>query len=38
MHQPAGPTTTSEEAGDGEVFAAMLTELQAIRKALEDKA
>lgn len=35
MHQPTGPTTTSEAPAEGEVFAAMLTELRAIRNALE---
>ena len=35
MHQPAGPAATGEEPGGGDVFAAMLTELQAIRKAVE---
>ena len=35
LHQPSGPATTSEEPGEGDVFAAMLTELQAIRKAVE---
>ena len=35
MHQPSGPAATGEEPGEGDVFAAMLTELQAIRKAVE---
>lgn len=35
MHSPAGPATTSEPGSDGDVFADMLIELQAIRKVLE---
>ena len=37
LHHSAGPATTGEELGETEVLAAMLTELRAIRKALDGK-
>ena len=37
IHGPAGPQTTGADAAEDDLFPAMLAELKAIRKALEDR-